>query len=261
MSEQHTPEFPEQHAHAGIEDLDLSARQEHLLTCPACHHLIKADDININKLVAKCANCAQVFSFENSHARELTGYSRPEMLIPQGLEVLKLTDEMDVQVNWFRTIERSSLTFTLTFALIWNLILLPFVLMAIFTGAYALLLFTSLHLLVGIGMLLRLLAIFVNTTHVNVSRRFLEIQTSPLPSLFRKNRKIPAEEITQLYVTKYVESRTNGRPNIAYALHAILKNGKKLKLVNGMNESTQKYLEYEIESFLGITDRPVKDGV
>jgi hypothetical protein len=240
--------------------LDLESRKHHLLRCPSCDHFIKADDINIQKLVAKCTHCSHVFSFGSSNVpRELSGYSRPEMLIPDGLETLKLQNELDVQVDWFRSVPRSSFVFTLIFTLIWNLVLLPVVLTALLTGTYIVLLFTSVHLLVGLGMLFHLIGIFTNTTHVNVSRRYLEIRTSPLPALFRRNKKIPVENIDQLYVTRYVASRTNGNPNFAYALYAILKNGKKLKLVKGMNEETQKYLEYEIESFLGIKDRVIRE--
>ncbi len=252
------PEHSELHEQR--EPLDLESRRDHLLRCPSCDHFIKADDINIKKLIAKCADCAHIFSFEST-TLGLAGYSRPDMLIPSGLEVLKLQDELDIQVNWFRNIARSSLTFTLIFTLIWNLVLLPFVIMAIVTGAYQMLLFTSAHVAVGIGMLLRMLAIFTNTTHVNVSRRFLEIKTTPLPSLVRRNRKVPVEAIQQLYVTRYVESRTNGSPNYAFALYAILKDGQKLQLVKGMNEATQKYLEYEIESFLGIKDGRVEGAI
>jgi hypothetical protein len=259
MEKQERPVPESLHAHATKEPLDLESRQDHLLRCPSCDHFIKADDININRLIAKCAHCNHLFSFEG--VTKETGYTRPDMLIPSGLEVLKLQSELDIQVNWFRNIARSSLTFTLIFTLIWNLVLLPFVIMAVATGAYQMLLFTSAHIVVGIGMLLRLLAIFVNTTHVNVTRRFLEIHTSPLPSLFRRNRKIPIESIQQLYVTRYVDSRTNGVPNYAFALYAILKDGQKVQLVKGMNESTQKYLEYEIESFLGILDRRVDGAV
>jgi hypothetical protein len=79
--------------------------------------------------------------------------------------------------------------------------------------------------------------------------------------LFRRNHKIPVEDIDQLYVTRYAESRTNGTPNYAYALYAILRGGRKMRLVKGMNEQTQKYLEYEIESFLNIKDRKVPDSV
>ena len=241
--------------------LELEETDSELLHCPHCKYLIKGDDINVHKLIAKCSHCGQVFSFEHAFPRKLEGYSRPDMLIPSGLEVLKLENELDIQANWLRTIPRSALTFTLIFTLVWNLILLPFVIAAIAMQAYGILLFTSVHLLVGIAFLMRTLALFVNTTHVNVTRRQLEIRTGPVPALFRHNRAIPASEVDQLYVTKYVDSRTNGVPNYAYSLFVILKGGKKLQLLKGMNAETQKYLEYEIESFLGIKDRKVAEAV
>ena len=241
--------------------LDLEARSDHLIHCPQCDHILKAEDINIDKLVAKCAHCNHVFSFSHQMDRDVEGYSRPDMLIPNGLEVLKLSNELDIRVDWYRTIPRTSFAFTLIFTLVWNLILLPFVLMAIVSGEMSILLFTSVHILVGLSMLARLSAIFFNTTSVNVSRHALTITAGPLPSLFRVNRTIESRNIDQLYVTKYVESRTNGNPNYAYALYVILKNGNKIRLLNGLNSETQKYLEYEIESFLGIEDRQVSEAI
>ncbi len=243
------------------EPLDLESHQDELLRCPACHQIIKGEDINIHRLVAKCGHCGKVFSFENLATGNILGYSRPETLMPEGLEVLKLPNELDITANWFKTIPRSSLTFTLVFCLLWNLILLPFVIAALVTGTYGVLLFTSVHILVGLAFLYRLLSIFVNTTHVNVTRRRLQIVTTPLPSPLHRTREIPVENIDQLYVTRYVDTRTNGNPNYAYALYVILKNGEKLRLAKGMNADTQKYLENEIESFLGITNRPIEGSV
>lgn len=257
MEQEHKP-----HAEPSgtLSPVDLESYEDHLLHCPHCKTLIKADDINIDKLVAKCAKCDHVFSF--GHApRALIGYSRPDMLIPSGLEVLKLQNELDIQVDWYRAIPRSSFTFTLVFTLMWNLILLPFVVASIATGTYSILAFTSAHLAVGLIFLYRMFSVFLNTTHVNVSRRYLELKTTPLPTPFRRDRKIPTDSIEQLYVTKYVESRTNGNPNYAYSLYAILKDGEKIRLAKGMNLETQKYLEYEIESFLGIKNEEVKDEV
>ena len=240
------------------EPIDFTKREHHLLDCPNCSHFIKADDINIDKAIAKCSNCDHVFSFDSSFGHHGDAYSRPDMLIPEGLEVLKLRSELDLQVNWWRNSSKTSIAFQLTFTLIWNLILLPFVVTAIASGQLSILLFTSLHLIVGVYMLLRMMALFVNTTHINVTKKAIEWRSSPM-SMFGKKRKIPASDIKQLYVSKYVASRTNGRPNYAYALHLITRQGRKLSLLKGMNLETQRYMEYEIESFLHIKDARVKN--
>ena len=67
------------------------------------------------------------------------------------------------------------------------------------------------------------------------------------------------EAIQQLYVSKYTASTTNGVPNYAYALYAVMKDGTKVSLLRGMNRETQRYIEKEIEGFLGIPNKSVKD--
>ena len=56
-------------------------------------------------------------------------------------------------------------------------------------------------------------------------------------------------------------STTNGKSNYAFALYAIMKNGKKIKLIKGMNKETQLYLEQELERFLNIEDVHVSGSV
>lgn len=250
---------PMEEYHEKLSDpLDLESRAHQLLSCPNCEHFVKAEDINIDKTLAKCSNCDHVFNFGHNYPHLADAYSRPDLLIPEGLEVLKLRSELDVQVNWWKSGSKGFTGFLLTFTLMWNLILLPFVITAIASGQLYILLFTSVHLLVGISMLARVFAQFFNTTHVNLTRRYLEIKTRPVPDLFRKDRKIPVEEIEQLYVTKYVSARKNNTPQYAHALYALLKNGKKIRLVKGMNLETQRYLEHEMESFLHIEDEKVE---
>lgn len=238
--------------------LDFEKRKAQLIQCPQCHNIVSAANIDLEKLIAKCDQCNRVFPFDHQVETDLAFPTlQPEMLIPDGLEVLKLQSELEIRVNWFRASSKGGFAFLLMFTTIWNLILLPFVITAFATGQFQILLFTSLHILVGTGLLYYLASVFLNTTTVNVTDRYLEIETSPLPTPFRKDRQISSQDVSQLYVSKYVASRTNGRPNFAYALYAKLKSGVTLKLVKGMNRETQKYLEYEIERFLRIEDTTI----
>lgn len=242
----------------GTQPLDFEQRKSQLIQCPHCHNIVSAAHIDLEKLIAKCDQCNRVFPFDHQVEPVMAFPTLPpEMLIPDGLEVLKLQSELDIRINWFRAASKGGFAFLLMFTTIWNLILLPFVITAFATGQFQILLFTSLHILVGSGLIYYLASVFINTTTVNVTNRYLEIETSPLPNPFRKDKKIPGKDISQLYVTKYVASRTNGRPNYAYALYAKLKSGKTLNLVKGMNRETQKYLEYEIERFLKIKDTTI----
>jgi len=102
----------------------------------------------------------------------------------------------------------------------------------------------------------------LNHTDIYVTDSEISISNNkPIKNPFLKDRVIPSKDIKQLYVSRYVSSRTNGVPNYAYALYAITKNGRRQLLLRGMNKETQLYIEQEIEQFLDIDDERVRDEV
>jgi len=235
-------------------EIDFNDPEHQLLTCPKCHHLISGDDINIEKTIAKCSNCHHVFAF--SHDSKVGGLV-PELIPPEGIEVLKLRSELDLRLDWKKTTPTGGKTFLLAFTFLWNLILLPFVLMILVSGNWSVLLFMSLHLAVGIGLIWYMAAIYLNKTSINLSRHKLKVRTLPLRVPFFKSGEYEISDIKQLYVSKYTASTSNGVPNYAYALYAIMKDGDKVALVRGMNRETQHYMEQEIETYLGIKNEVV----
>lgn len=242
--------------------LDLDARKDHLIQCPSCQSIVDAADINLDKMLARCGSCNSVFDFQQQVKPALQfPETKPPTLIPEGLEVLKLSSELDIRLNWRKSTSKGGIGFLLLFTTIWNAILLPFVGVAVATGEYQILLFTSVHMLIGLGFLYHLASVFMNTTSVNITRRKIEVSSGPLPSPFRKDREIDATELEQLYVSKYTASTTNGNPNYAYALYAILRHGRKIRLIKGMNKETQVYLEKEIEKFLEIENVVVEGEI
>lgn len=236
--------------------LDFTGRNQLLLACPKCNHFVSGEDINVEKTEVRCGHCGHAFGFAHDSA---TGSIQPEVLVPEGLEVLKLKSALEFRLDWKRTTTQGSRKFMLVFTLLWNLILLPFVLGIIFSGAWGIMLFLSIHLAVGFGFMYSLASIYLNQTVVSISRRSIHISTTPLRSPFSGVREIPVEDIAQLYVSRYTQSSTNGVPNYAYALYALLRNGRKITLLRGMNEETQRYLEHEVEGYLGIKNTPLPE--
>ena len=53
------------------------------LTCPGCFASIHPEDINIDRLIAKCRQCATVFDFDNDLKGD--GRQKPEILLPPDL--------------------------------------------------------------------------------------------------------------------------------------------------------------------------------
>jgi len=232
------------------------------LVCENCGSPIDGENININSSLAKCGECSTVFSIKEDHFFLHDRKGRPEMIMPEGTDVLELSDTLDIRLDWLQSHPRGALGFLTVFALFWNGILAVIAGGALVSGAFSSIAFMSVHLLVGLGLIYYLATVYLNYTDVVVTESYIDISHRPIKNPFVRSARIESDDIDQLYVSKYVSSTTNGNPNYAYALYAILKtNGKKVSLIKGMNRETQLYLEQEIERYLKIKDRPVSDAI
>lgn len=225
------------------------------LACPNCATSIRADNINITSMVAKCHHCNSVFNFSNT--LEVASRNRPEIMLPTGFEAFTTLSSLDIEYNWKQT--SKGLGFFIFFALFWNGILSIFVITALISGEYQMLLFTSIHLLVGIGLIYYILSVLLNKTYILVSRREIQVEHRPLRLPFYPNRNISAMDLDQLFISKYVSSKTNGRPNYAFSVIARLRTGSEVTLIKGLRQPEQAtYIEQQIEKFLNIEDRAME---
>lgn len=232
------------------------------LECEKCGSEIDGSNININSSLAKCGNCNSVFSIKEDHFFQHDRKGRPEMIMPEGTDVLELNDSLDIRLNWLKSYSKGALGFITFFAAIWNGAIFFMAGVAMNSGGFSSILPMGLHLLVGLGLIYYLATVYLNYTDIIVNEEYVEIDHRPIKNPFIRSKRIESDEIDQLYVSKYVASTTNGKPNYAYALYAILKtNGRKVKLIKGMNRETQLYLEQEIERYLRISDRHVPGAI
>lgn len=225
------------------------------LSCPRCATSIQSENINISNLVAKCHHCNSVFNFSNN--LEVASRNRPEIMLPTGFEAFSTLSTLDIEFSWKQT--SKGLGFIIFFALFWNGILSIFVITALVTGEYEMLLFTSIHLLVGISLIYYILTVLLNKTYILVSKREIQVEHRPLRLPFHPNRNISAMDLDQLFISKYVSSKTNNRPNYAFSVVARLRTGSEITLVKGLRQPEQAtYVEQQIEKFLHIEDRPME---
>lgn len=232
------------------------------LVCEHCDSPIDGLNININSSLARCGQCGTVFSIKDDHFFRHDRKGRPEMIMPEGTDVLELSDSLDIRLDWLKSHPRGALSFLTIFAAFWNGILAVVGGGFIMAGEFSAIAFLSIHLLVGLALIYYLASVYLNYTDIVINRSFIEISHRPVKNPFVPSRRIESDDIDQIYVTRYVSSTTNGNPNYAYALYALLKtNGRKVTLVKGMNKETQLYLEQEIERYLKIKDRPISDAI
>ncbi len=225
------------------------------LNCPSCRFPIVADDVNLTKTIAKCKSCNDIFDFGNDlKDKELPGRYRKEIVIPPGVEVLHLMNELEIMVKW----RKSGSYFTFFFALFWNAFLAFFLFVSAGMGAYSMFLFVIPFILVGVYLLYASVGYLVNTTFITVDDKRISLEHKPINFLIQKDRHFAPEEVDQLFVRRYVEGKTNDRPVHAFAVDLLLKNGKKHKLVDGLHAlDYARYIEQEVEHYLKIKDRPV----
>ena len=249
------------------------------LSCVTCGRLILAEDVNLQNMVAKCRNCNAVFSFAPAQAdlskssimetvqammkeanrEEGSILQRPKdgrkIEMPKGVITERDFGELRFIIPWRNTRRWG---FFLLFTIVWNAILTPIVLVGIATGEWMVLLFTSIHIIIGVSFLMYTLGLMFNKTNIVVTSQGIDITNGPIPIPFNPNRFMAVRDIEQLFVEEYVPSKTNGRPDYTYAVTALTTSAERQRLVGGFSQSGHAlYLEQEIETFLGIENRAV----
>ncbi|MFK8104133.1 MAG: hypothetical protein AB8G15_16515 [Saprospiraceae bacterium] len=227
------------------------------LNCPDCQFPIPYDDINIVKTIAKCKSCNNIFEFtkEREKRGEFPTVLRNELLIiPPGIEVLKLMNELEIMVKW----RKSGKFFTLFFALFWNVFVFFFTSIMIFSGEFGVSLFMIPFIAVGIYLLYAGIGYLVNTTYITVDENQLSVEHKPVNFLIQKDKYFTPKEIKQLYVKRYEVGRSNDTPVYAFSVDLILTDRSEFNLVKGLHSvSYARYIEREIENYLKIKDSPM----
>lgn len=247
---------------SGTPDVQVKYRTSEpvLLDCPQCKHFVDSDHIDMSSGEAHCPNCGHKFSLQNEIRKD--PLRRPEIVMPKGIDVLKLSSSLDIDVDWYHAAPKRSIATIISGSFFWNLLLIPLVIFLALSGDFFFILFFGGHLMTGLALMVYLLAMLINKTKIAVDKSGIKIRHSPIP-VFNKAQDIPVENIAQLYVSRYTERFSNKKSKgvQAYSLSAILKNNKVVELVKGLDRETQLYLEQEIETHLGIIDRRVRGEV
>lgn len=227
------------------------------LDCPECRAAIPSEDINIQADIAKCSACNKVFrpsealamsTFNNEHKRNL--------LLPNGVTVTPGL-QLDIALAW-RKLGSNWIYWVFGISFMSVPLIILFVVLITPGTPWFIIPFLGIFLTIGASFLFAALARLVNTTYITASAHELRVESSPINVLGWKNKAFKRSEVAQFFVTQYEESRTNNRPNYAYALQLLLQNGTEVELVKGLrNAATAFYIEYQLEKYLSIDDKPV----
>jgi hypothetical protein len=228
--------------------------------CPECKQLIQADQINLERGLAKCQGCHNLFRLDAQIADLAPAgpagygptYANPAPVpIPAEINLQRDGGTLVLSWRWFNV----GFLFLAFFCLFWDGFLVFWYSIG-FAGGMPLvaLLFPLLHVAVGVGLSWYTLGGFLNHTVIKASREELSVKHLPLwmPGM----QRIPTSELSQLFCRERVVRGRNG-PSVHYELCALLRSGKEVKLVQQSRPEQARYLEQQIESHLGIQNRPV----
>ena len=227
------------------------------LNCPDCTTEVLAEDMNLVKTIAKCKECNNIFDFtrelEEAQFPALIN-SAPEIIMPPGIEVLKMMHELEVSIKW----REKANYFTPLFALFWNMFLLFMVPIMFMTGEIMAILFMIPFILAGVWLIYSSVSYLVNTTYILVDEEQISIEHRPINFLIQKDRYFPTEMVQQLFVKRYEVGKKNDRPIWAWSLDAQLKDGTSVNLIKNIhNLKDAQYIEQEVEKYLNISNEPV----
>ena len=226
-----------------------------LINCPKCKSPVGGDAINIQENIAQCPECKNVFRISDAMDQYFDNEHKTRILMPDGLEVVPGL-QLDIKLIW-RKLSRIKMYFLLggIFTLV---AVMCIILLSSEVGLALISLFMSLFLFVGLYFLFKAISNTVNTTYISASSFNLQVAHKPINFLGWRDRTYPKDEVVQLFVERFEESRTNDRPDYAHNLMVVLKNGKEEKIIGGIKKAEVAfYLEHQIEKRLGLTDRPM----
>ena len=225
---------------------DLATQNYHDVSCPKCKENILGNGINIADKIAKCDACGVVFSFQKEIAHLLKPQRiKQEVFRPEGIDIFQFKNELDFSIQQPYTIMQGILAgLGIPFALI-------FTVAFIVKGG-------GLYIPAVIFWLMSIYPIYswINhskyKTYVNIDEKSITIQRKPNKG--NKDKSYDKIDIDQLYIKR--------NPNTGHFDIFMIINGldgqKHVRLIPNLDsKSKARYMEQEIERYLGIIDREV----
>lgn len=219
-----------------------------MLKCKECGAPMKREDIDLDTGLAKCSHCGSLYGLDSAVPK-----IRPRVPLPEKFKVDSTSRSLNIAWRWFRP----SLFGLLFFCIAWNGFLVFWYMKAgsAYGAGWIGILFPIGHVAVGIGLTYSVITGFLNSTRISVDKRALKVRHGPLPLL--SGVTLTSAELDQIYCKELKKSSKDSQI-LVYEVNAVLKDGGSRKLIKGLAELEQAlWLEQEIETFLGIRDRPV----
>lgn len=224
------------------------------VTCALCKKEIEAENIDLEKEIAKCTECNNIFDCGSQLKSTSESYRRDDIELPKSIVLQKDGNHLKIEYRWLS----SQLIYLAPFCIGWDITPILWYRAGIIPTSNPLAVaYLVIHFVLALILTYYCLAGFINKTKLNVTSDTLRVADTPLG--FFKNSTIMLSELDQLFSREKIH---RGKKLFwsSFEVHAILKRGKVVRLVSGLNKSEQAlYIEQVVEDYLGIQDRLV-DG-
>lgn len=200
------------------------------LRCPNCGSVIDRHNINIEKTVALCGACGEVFNFEGM----VRGRKPKEREQPDGLRVTETDDEVMVEVPLLPTLPLMRMLTVLGYLLM--IVAALFFSFALIARARFNLLAVILALLPTVPLVYYGLAGLFNRIQVTLNQTTLRVQQRPLPVLTGK-------VFDHDRVLRFVVLANAGRGAFQNDVEARLSDGTRTILLRNLSEEDALYVK------------------
>jgi hypothetical protein len=213
------------------------------LTCSNCGATILAENINIQKTLALCSHCNQVFDFGDM--AETQKSKRRKTKQPERLQV----DEQGgrLQLSYRRIFDhRMKVTLIIFSIMALMFSVMPFGARA--DGAPPPVVFFLGMMAVALWYVVA--ALFTKTTRVIADDKILAIKTGPLPLPITEAKSLDMEDIARVYCEETIKSKAVGRFDRYYHVRAELVDGNEIILLRSLPKRVAFYIAQTIQAQL-----------
>lgn len=223
------------------------------VNCPSCSQNVGADQINLEKSLAKCGSCDVIFSIEEE-VKSLSEEKKikQEHFRPEGIDLFHFKNDLEI------TLEGQPSNWDISLWGLFFLIAGICVFMSINKGIA--LLYPFLAIMATLYFTFRMINYKKNRVYIDINNESLTVRHSP--GSFVKNQSFSAEDIDQVYLKQSITQATM-KGSYYMDLYVIVngRDGQFHQRLFGVSTlSKAKYLEQEIEKYLGIEDRKVPEA-
>lgn len=210
--------------------------------CRQCGTPIKAKNVNLDNMMAKCDNCHAVFSFADMyadvHPKASKTQSPRHIPKPEGISIMHTDDALIIERKWNNYGHTRFTLISVVFNSAWWFFLPSLSgILSIIALPISILVFASfMYALIGL----------MNTMSLRVTNTSLEVTHYPI-DLFSKS--IATKDMDRLDVG----SPFDGFSITTHRLYVKLFNGETISLFTTINDADDTdYIKQEIDNFLGL---------